>query len=189
MDTTKDLYLRLEARTLDWMAKNGIKLLRVSLGIVFLWFGALKFVPGQSPAEALATATIGRLTLGLVTAPYALFFLAVVESMIGLALIVGVHLRAAVSLLLVQMCGTLTPLVLYPSLTFSSFPFAPTMEGQYILKNLVLISAAVVVGATVHGARLVSRPCPASHATLGEGKVPVEPAAGEGLGEEASSIG
>lgn len=162
METKNDFYLRLEARSLDWMAKNGITLLRVSLGIVFLWFGALKFVPGQSPAEALATATIGRLTLGVVTPPYALFLLALVESVIGLALICGVHLRAALSLLFLQMFGTLTPLVLYPSLTFSSFPFAPTMEGQYILKNLVLISAALVIGATVHGARLVPRPCPAS---------------------------
>lgn len=159
MDAANDLYRRLEARGLDWMAKNGITLLRVSLGIVFLWFGALKFVPGQSPAEALATATIGRLTAGIVTPRYALLLLALIESAIGLALILGVHLRAALSLLFVQMCGTLTPLVLYPSLTFSKFPFAPTMEGQYILKNLVLISAAVVIGATVRGARLVQRPC------------------------------
>jgi hypothetical protein len=119
-------------------------------------------VPGQSPAEALATATIGRLTLGVVTPPYALLLLGVLESAIGLALIVGAHLRAALGLLFVQMGGTLTPLVLYPSLTFNGSPFAPTMEGQYILKNLVLISAAVVIGATAHGARLVRRPCASS---------------------------
>ncbi len=159
MDSAKRLYLRLEARAVVWMLENGLTLLRISLGIVFLWFGVLKFAPSRSPAEPLATATIGRLTLGAVTPPYALFALATVESAIGLALIVGVYRRLSLGLLFLHMCGTLTPLVLFPSLTFTSFPFAPTMEGQYILKNLVLISAAVVLGATIRGARLASRPC------------------------------
>jgi ABC-type uncharacterized transport system permease subunit len=52
------------------------------------------------------------------------------------------------------MAGTLTPLALFPAQTFTRFPFAPTMEGQYILKNLVLISAAIVIGATLRGGKL-----------------------------------
>lgn len=151
-------YQRVEKRTVGWMAKNGIALLRVSLGIVFLWFGALKFLPSLSPAEGLAAATIGKLTLGLIDAATALKLLAVWETGIGLALLSGVHLRLALVLLFLQMAGTLTPLVLFPSLTFASFPFAPTMEGQYILKNLVLISAAIVIGATTRGGRLTAQP-------------------------------
>ncbi len=58
-------------------------------------------------------------------------------------------------LLALQMAGTITPLFLFPDETFSRFPIAPTLEGQYIIKNIVLIGAAMVIGATVRGGRLV----------------------------------
>jgi len=61
-------------------------------------------------------------------------------------------------LLFVQMLGTLTPLVLFPGEVFARVPYAPTLEGQYIIKNAVLISAAIVLGATVRGGGLVSQP-------------------------------
>jgi len=98
------------------MARYGATLTRLALGIVFTWFGLLKFFPGTSPAETLATDTILRVTLLL------LFF---------------------------QMAGAMLPLLLFPGETFVKFPLVPTLEGQYIIKNLVLISAAIVVGATV----------------------------------------
>ena len=69
----------------------------------------------------------------------------------------GLHRRACL-LLAVQMAGTFTPLVLFPSETWTVFPIAPTLEGQYIIKNLVLIGAAMVVGATVRGGRMVAEP-------------------------------
>lgn len=50
-----------------WMARHGVKALRASLGIIIFWFGLLKFFPGLSPAEGLATITIGMLTFGLVS--------------------------------------------------------------------------------------------------------------------------
>jgi uncharacterized membrane protein YphA (DoxX/SURF4 family) len=158
MNSIVDSCRRAEERVVAWMAANGIVLLRLSLGIVFIWFGALKFVPGSSPAEQLAGATMAKLTLGMVDPKAALLVLAVWETSIGLALVLGVHLRIAIALLLLQMAGTLTPLALFPSLTFVRFPFAPTMEGQYILKNLVLISAAIVIGATLRGGKLVAQP-------------------------------
>ena len=65
------------------------------------------------------------------------------------------QLRIALGLLFLQMAGTLTPLLLFPAQTFARFPFAPSMEGQYILKNLVLISGAIVIGATLRGGELV----------------------------------
>jgi uncharacterized membrane protein YphA (DoxX/SURF4 family) len=158
MESILRSYEQGERRVVGWMAANGILLLRVSLGIVFLWFGALKFLPAYSPAEELAGATIARLTLGLVEPKVAVGLLAVWETAIGAALVAGVHLRFALGLLFLQMAGTLTPLALFPSLTFTRFPFAPTMEGQYILKNLVLISAAIVIGATMRGGKLVATP-------------------------------
>jgi hypothetical protein len=88
----------------------------------------------------------------------ALPVLAAWESLIGLGLIAGRGLRAILFLLAVQMLGTFTPLLLFPSETFTAFPFAPTLEGQYIIKNIVLIGAAMVVGATVRGGGLVAEP-------------------------------
>lgn len=76
------------------------------------------------------------------------------ECLIGIGLLTGRLLRATLLLLAVQMVGTMTPLVLFPGETFTQFPFAPTLEGQYIIKNLVLIGAAMVVGGTVRGGQL-----------------------------------
>lgn len=141
-----------------WMARYGITLLRVSLGIVFFWFGFLKFIPGFSPAEDLATQTIGVMTFGLVQPWLALPILAAWESLIGLGLITGKYMRLTLLLLFAQMAGTVTPLVFFPAETFTRFPIAPTLAGQYIIKNLVLVSVGIVIGATVRGGYLESEP-------------------------------
>ena len=138
------------------MARYGITLLRLSVGIIFLWFGFLKFFPGLSPAENLAARTIEVLSFGWVPPPIALTLLAAWECAVGLGLILGVYLRATLLLLWLQMAGTVTPLFIFPQEVFSQFPYAPTLEGQYIIKNLVLVSAGIVVGATVRGGRLKS---------------------------------
>lgn len=140
------------------MADYGLLLMRIALGIVFLWFGVLKFFPGLSPAESLAGRTIETLTMGAVPQGVALLILAVWECLIGLGLLTGLFLRATLALLFVQMLGTLTPLVLFPNETFAAFPFAPTLEGQYIIKNAVLIAGAVILGATVRGGRISPEP-------------------------------
>lgn len=148
----------LDARVTHWMAHYGVPLLRISLGIVFLWFGALKFAPGLSSAQDLAARTIERLSGGLVGPSVSVPVLAAWECLIGLGLLSGAFLRAVLLLLAVQMLGTLTPLVLFPGEVFMRVPYAPTLEGQYIIKNAVLISAAIVLGATVRGGGLVAEP-------------------------------
>jgi uncharacterized membrane protein YkgB len=148
----------LDIRITRWMARHGPVLLRLSLGLVFVWFGALKFLPGGSPAENLATRTISALSGGLVSPSVSLPVLAGWECLIGLGLLSGKLLRATLALLFVQMLGTLAPLVLFPHEVFVRIPFIPTLEGQYIIKNLVLISAGVVVGATVRGGHLEAEP-------------------------------
>jgi uncharacterized membrane protein YphA (DoxX/SURF4 family) len=140
------------------MARNGITLLRWSVGIVFLWFGVLKFFPNLSPAELLAARTIEALTFGIVQPNVSLPVLAAWEVAIGLGLITGLFPRVVIALLLAQMAGTLTPLLLFPQETWSRFPIAPTLEGQYIIKNMVLISAALVIGATVRGGAVIANP-------------------------------
>jgi uncharacterized membrane protein YphA (DoxX/SURF4 family) len=107
------------------MAGFGIVLLRLSLGVVFLWFGALKFYPNVSPAQELATRTIHTLSGGLVPASVSLPFLAGWECLIGLGLLVGCGLRGILLLLYVQMLGTLTPIVLFPHEVFTRIPYVP----------------------------------------------------------------
>jgi uncharacterized membrane protein YphA (DoxX/SURF4 family) len=140
------------------MARYGITALRVSLGVVFFWFGFLKFFPGLSPAQDLATRTIEMLTFGLIGPEASIYILAVWECLIGLGLITGKFMRLTLLLLFLQMLGTITPIFLFPNEVFTRIPFAPTLEGQYIIKNMVLISAGLVIGATVRGGGLVADP-------------------------------
>lgn len=149
---------RTDRRITGWMAEHGMLLLRIALGVVFFWFGALKLIPDASPAEALAGQTIERLTGGLVAAETAVPILAAWEVAIGVGLFIGRGMRITLLLLFVQMLGTITPLFLFPSETFSQFPWAPTLEGQYIIKNLVIVAAAIVLGATVRGGQLTAEP-------------------------------
>ncbi len=148
----------IDVKLTRWCAGHSLTLLRWSVGVVFLWFGTLKFFPGLSPAEDLAGRTIGVLTGGWVPAAVALPVLAAVEVAIGLGFVTGRCLRATILLLTGQMLGTVTPMFLFPQETFAWFPFAPTLEGQYIIKNLVLVSAGLVIGAVVRGGRLVADP-------------------------------
>jgi len=150
----------LDRSVTEWMARWGLILLRISVGIIFFWFGVLKFFPGFSPAETLATSTIQVMTGGLVEPRLALFVLATWESLIGLGLIFGKALRATLFLLFLQMPGTVSPMLFFPELTFQQMPFVLTIEGQYIMKNLVLVSAGIVIGATVRGGGLVTRRTP-----------------------------
>lgn len=158
MSTLSRSYDRIDTALTSWMARNGIRLLRISLGVVFLWFGVLKFFPGLSPAQTLAGDTISILSFGLLFPRLAVFILAVWECLIGVGLIAGYLLRATLFLLWLQMLGTITPLFLFPELCFTVVPIAPTLEGQYIIKNLVLVTAGLVIGATVRGGRLIARP-------------------------------
>ncbi|MCL6512427.1 MAG: DoxX family protein [Anaerolineae bacterium] len=149
---------RIDLRITRWMARHGITLLRVGLGVVFFWFGAIKLMPGLSPAHDLAARTIGVLTFGLLPPNISVPVLAIWECAIGLGLITGKFMRVTIFLLLVQMLGTLTPLALFPRETWRVFPIAPTLEGQYIIKNIVLVSAALVIGATVRGGYVLAEP-------------------------------
>ncbi len=147
-----------DVRLTRWMARHGVSILRVALGVVFFWFGAIKFFPGLSPAQGLATRTIDLLTLGLVPSGVSLVLLAALECAIGFGLISGRFTRLTLLLLVFQMVGAASPLVLFPDEVFTRFPFAPTLEGQYIIKNVVLVSAGLVIGATVRGGGLSAEP-------------------------------
>lgn len=138
----------------DWMAKVGLKFLRISIGIIFTWFGMLKFFEGLSPAEGIAVRTIDTLTAGIFEEQIILTGLATWETLIGLGLLFNIFLRETLLLLYLQMVGTFMPVFLFPSEVFYKIPYAPTLEGQYIMKNLVIIGAGIILGATVRGAKL-----------------------------------
>lgn len=127
----------------SWMERYGYLLLRLSLGLVFIWFGLLKPL-GLSPAEELVKRTVYWFSPEV--------FISVLgwwEVAIGLGLLFRPLIRVALFLMFLQMSGAMLPLILLPEVCFAQFPFAPTLEGQYIIKNLVLISAGIVVGGTV----------------------------------------
>ncbi len=161
MNTTDISFATFDVKITRWLARHGVLLLRLSMGAVFLWFGGLKFFPGLSPAEDLAGRTITLMSFGLVPAAVSLPVLALWEVLIGLGFLSGRCLRATILLLALQMLGTVTPLFFFPHETFAAFPVAPTLEGQYIIKNAVLLSAGLVLGAVVRGGRLIADPEPA----------------------------
>jgi putative oxidoreductase len=146
----------LEARVVPWLACYSVTILRVGLGSIFLGFGLLKFFPGFSPAEGLVMHTLGVLSFGLVPVRVGVVLVAALECAIGLGLITGRFLRPSLALLGFQMIGAMSPLVLFPGELFSGPFYAPTLEGQYVLKDVVLISAGLVIGTTLQGGRLIS---------------------------------
>lgn len=158
MKNPVSLYKRFEKIYTQWMAAHSILFLRVALGIIFFWFGVLKFFPNLSSAENLATRTIQNLTYGNMSEKTSILVLASWECLIGIGCILGKFMRITLFLLFLQMIGTLMPLFMFPELTFNSIPFVPTLEGQYIIKNIVIISSAIVLLATVRGGAIVADP-------------------------------
>ena len=153
-----DFVITTETTMVEWKARNGLDILRVSLGIIFIWFGFLKFFHGLSSAELIAGKTILKLTFGYVKPKASLPVLACWECTIGLGLITKRWLSFTLVLLYFQMMGTLLPLFFFPGETWTSSIFVPTLLGQYIIKNLVLLSSGIVIGATVQGGTLSAKP-------------------------------
>lgn len=135
---------------------KAVMILRVFIGVNFLWFGMLKFFPGMSPAETLATMTIDVLTFGMIPSCVSIKLLAVWEVTIGLGFLVGKYIPFFVRIFMLHMVLTFTPLFLFPNLCFTTAPFALTLVGQYIIKNLVFIMAGIVICLTRKGDEVCS---------------------------------
>ena len=142
-------------------ARNTLTITRVTLGIVFLWFGLLKFCPGLCDVELMAQQTMTLLTFHLIPPTTCIHILAVWECVMGLTLLFApaetrigaMALRLCVLSLFAHLAGTFLPLVFFPHEVWKHLPYAPTLAGQYILKNVVLLSAAVSIGAATYPAR------------------------------------
>jgi uncharacterized membrane protein YkgB len=143
-----------EAAIHRWLIRYSITALRISMGLVYLGFGILKYFPGVSPAQDLALATTHLLSFGLVPAlvpdSVAMVLIATLECTVGLLLLTGRWLRLTISLLAVHLVGILSPIVLLAGRMFDGPHHMPTLEGQYVLKDLIVLTAAMVIATTVH---------------------------------------
>ena len=139
------------------LVARSLLLLRWAVGVIFLYFGALKLVPGYSPAESLVMETIKTLTFDLVPGRAGVAFTGAIECALGVLLLTGWFRRLTIYVLGLELVGILAPLVLLPTRLFDS-PAAPTIEGQYVLKDIILVAAGMVLATTIRGGRLVTGP-------------------------------
>lgn len=132
----------LPGRIADWAARHGVAMLRVSIGLIFLAFAIPKFIPGASPVEALVMRTVDTLSLGLVQGTFGMVLVATLETFIGLTLVTGRFLGVGLLALGGAMVGFFAPLVLFAGDLLGG---GLTLEAQYILKDIVLAVAALVI--------------------------------------------
>ena len=144
MNSLKIFFSTIDTKIVNVMKKRGVNLLRYSLGVIFIWFGILKPF-GLSPAHDLILNTVYWLDDREAFIPILGYW----EVAIGITIMIKPLIRLSIFLLFIQMPGTFLPLILLPSVCFVDFPFSLTMEGQYIIKNLIIISSAIVVGGSV----------------------------------------
>lgn len=143
---------RIDRSIAAFMRRWSVPALRFSLAVIFIWFGVLKPL-GLSPAAPLVKSTVAWMPF--FSADTWVAIIGWWEVAIGVTFLFHKTLRIAIALLAMQMVGTFLPLFVAPGVTFQPgrFPYAPTLEGQYIVKNLLIISGALVVGGTVRQRR------------------------------------
>ena len=135
---------RVDLLIIPFLRRWAVPLLRVSVGLVFVWFGMLKILDVSPVADLVAN------TVYWVDPETFVAVLGVFEVTVGALLLLGRALRVTLLLFLLQMAGTFLTFVILPGVTFrDGNPFLLTVEGEFVVKNLVLISAALVVGTTV----------------------------------------
>ena len=138
---------RIDQSISEQMWRFGVPVLRLALAVVFIWFGALKLT-GASPAIEMVTRTVYWFDPAI--------FIPILgwwEIAIGVCLAIPPLTRVGILLLALQMPGTFLPLILLPQVCYTGPPWNLTLEGQYIVKNLVIIGSALLLGGLVRGHR------------------------------------
>lgn len=134
---------RIDYRLADWMEQWGHRIHRITLAAVFLWFGTLK-VLGYKSATSLIAHTVYFSSPEIMVPLLGLW-----EIAIGLCLASHSFVRIALLLLIIRLPGTLLALLLKADVCFVEFPFVPSLEGQYLIKDFLLFGAALVIGGTI----------------------------------------
>lgn len=140
-----DLYI------LHFLRKISIPLARFSIFLVFFWFGLLKVV-GLSPASLMVN-TLLHATMPFISSPSFLVFFGLFEMLIGVLFLIRGCERIVIPLLFLHMITTVLPLFILPKMVWTGM-FVPTLEGQYIIKNIVIIAAAIGIAAHLHPIRI-----------------------------------
>jgi len=132
---------RIDSRVLGLLERFALPLLRLSLGIIFVWFGMLK-ITGQTPVSELVAETVFWLN-----PDWFVPMLGVFEVLVGIGLLIGRGLRLVLALFVLQMVGTFLVLVVQPDVAFQDGNLLMlTTEGEFVVKNLVLLSAGLMIG-------------------------------------------
>lgn len=156
MTATYQRFLHVENRIHHQLVLHSITALRIAVGAIFLGFGVLKYFPGVSPAQNLTEATTHILFLGLVPGDVAIVIIATLECTIGILLLANRGMRVAVWLLAIEFVGILSPIVLLSGRLFAGPHHAPTITGQYCIKDIILVAAALVIAAgSFRGGRMI----------------------------------
>lgn len=120
-------------------------LVKISIGIIYLWFGTLKFFPELSPAEGLATETIRELTFGIIPAYISIILLALLEVGIGICFLLNIQPKKVAVVAVGHLVCTFAPLFFFKAISFNGYPIFLTLVGQYIVKNLIIIAALLSI--------------------------------------------
>ncbi len=119
------------------------RLITLSIGLIFFVFGVLKFFPNYSPAEDIAKRTIDVLVIGFVPTNISYLLLAIWETSIGLMFIFNYQRKSATILALIHLIFTFSTFFIFPELSFNKSPFSFTLLGQYIVKNIIILSVLI----------------------------------------------
>ncbi len=150
---------RVDRTLVAFLRRWSLRALRISLAIVFIWFGALKILDVTPVTELVGN------TVYWVDPDWFVPALGVVEVVVGIGLLFRFALRTVIGLFALQMAGTFLVLIVLPEVSFQDGNiFKLTVEGEFVIKNLVLLSAGLVVGATVRSGSVGSTDAPGEHA-------------------------
>src|ERR1051326_3540889 len=150
-------YRKIELALIEWLERYQVLLARLALVVVYVWFGGLKLF-GLSPANAMVRSLQAR-TLPFLSFDQFIILFALFEMLIGVLFMIPKATRVAIVLFAAHMLTTTMPLLLLPEMTWQKI-LVPTMEGQYIIKNVVLIALAINVGANLTRGMGRSMPVP-----------------------------
>ena len=142
----KRLMRKLDMVIINWLQTLEVPLARIAIFIVYFWFGSLKLL-GVSLAAPLVQALFER-TITFMPFGVFYFLFSLFEVLIGVLFLIRGMERAAILLLLLHLITTAMPLIFLPHITWQAF-LVPTIEGQYIIKNILIAASAVVVGSKV----------------------------------------
>ncbi len=134
----------IDIKIIKWLRAAFLPMARIAIFIIFFWFGALKLLD-LSPAGPLADALVTK-TFGVGNFDVLFQILAIFECIIGILFLFPKFTRIVIPLLFIHMAVVCSPLFLVPELTWSK-PFVPTLEGQYIIKNVAIIALAIGIAA------------------------------------------